>query len=50
MIVTVRPDTSSLALIAFLKNKGGTGWSRCQETLPIPRGIMLHAARLCDPQ
>ncbi len=40
-IVMVRPDTPSLAFIAFVKNEGGSGWSRCRETVPIPKGIML---------
>jgi hypothetical protein len=40
-IVTARPDISSLTLIAFMKEEGGSGWTRCRETVPIPRGIML---------
>jgi hypothetical protein len=40
-IVMVRPDTPSLAFVAFVKNEGGSGWSRCRETVPIPKGIML---------
>jgi hypothetical protein len=40
-IITVRPDTPTLSLVAFMKNEGGAGWLRCRETLAIPRGIML---------
>jgi hypothetical protein len=40
-IITVRPDTPTLSLVAFMKNEGAAGWSRCRETLVIPRGIML---------
>jgi hypothetical protein len=40
-VVTARPDTSSLSFIAFMKEEGGNGWSRCRESVPIPRGIML---------
>jgi hypothetical protein len=40
-IVMVRPDTPSLSFVAFVKNEGGSGWTRCQETVPIPKGIML---------
>ncbi len=39
--MTARPDTSSLSFIAFMKEEGGNGWSRCRESVPIPRGIML---------
>jgi hypothetical protein len=39
--IMVRPDTSTLSLVAFMKNEGGSGWSRCRESLAIPRGIML---------
>jgi hypothetical protein len=40
-IIMVRPDTPTLTLVAFMKNEGGSGWSRCRESLAIPRGIML---------
>ncbi len=40
-IVTVQPDTPSLSLVAFMKNEGGRGWSRCRKSVSIPRGIML---------
>jgi hypothetical protein len=30
-----------MSFVAFMKNEDGSGWSRCRETLPIPRGIML---------
>jgi hypothetical protein len=41
MVVSVRPDTSNMSLVAFMKEEGGGGWSRCRESVPIPRGIML---------
>lgn len=37
----MRPDAPTLSLVAFIKNEGGGGWSRCRESVPIPRGIML---------
>jgi hypothetical protein len=40
-VVTARPEASSLSYIAFMKEEGGGGWSRCRESVPIPRGIML---------
>jgi hypothetical protein len=40
-VVTVRPDTPTLSLVAFMKNEEGGGWSKCRESVPIPRGIML---------
>jgi hypothetical protein len=40
-IITARPDTSTLFLVAFIQNEGDRGWSRCQESIPLPRGIML---------
>lgn len=40
-VVSVRPDTLNMSLVAFMKNEGGAGWSRCRESVPIPRGIML---------
>jgi hypothetical protein len=42
--VMARPDTASLSLIAFMKDGGASGWTRCQEKVPIPRGIMLPGA------
>jgi hypothetical protein len=42
--ITARPDTSTLSMVAFMKNEGDRGWSRCRETVPIPRGIMLPGA------
>jgi hypothetical protein len=39
-----RPDTASLSLVAFMKEEGA--WTRCQEKVPIPRGIMLPGATL----
>ncbi len=40
-VVTVRPDISTLSLVAFMKNKTGAGWSKCRESIPIPCRIML---------
>jgi hypothetical protein len=40
-VVTVRPDTPTLSLVAFMKNEEGGGWSKCRESVLIPRGIML---------
>jgi hypothetical protein len=40
-VVTVRPDTANMSLVAFMKEEDGGGWSRCRESVPIPRGIML---------
>jgi hypothetical protein len=40
-VVTVRPDISTLSLVAFMKNETGAGWSKCRESIPIPRRIML---------
>jgi hypothetical protein len=33
-------------MVAFMKNEGGRGWSRCRETVPIPRGIMLPGSTI----
>jgi hypothetical protein len=43
-VITARPDTSTLSMVAFMKNESGGGWSRCRETVPIPRGILLPGA------
>jgi hypothetical protein len=40
-IVSARRDTSSMSLFAFMKEGGGSGWSRWGEPIPIPKGIML---------
>jgi hypothetical protein len=40
-VVSVRPDTANMSLVAFMKEEDGSGWSRCRESVPIPRGIML---------
>jgi hypothetical protein len=40
-VITTRPDTPTMSMVAFMKNEGGRGWLRCRETVPIPRGIML---------
>jgi hypothetical protein len=40
-VITARPDTSTMSMVAFMKNEGDRGWSRCRETVPIPRGILL---------
>jgi hypothetical protein len=40
-VITARPDTSTMSMVAFMKNEGNRGWSRCRETVPIPRGILL---------
>jgi hypothetical protein len=40
-VVMARPDISSLSLVAFMKDEGGSGWSRCRESVAIPRGILL---------
>jgi hypothetical protein len=45
-VVMARPDTASLSLIAFMKEEGASAWTRCQEKVPIPRGIMLPGATL----
>jgi hypothetical protein len=44
--VMARPDTASLSLVAFMKEEGASAWTRCQEKVPIPRGIMLPGAVL----
>jgi hypothetical protein len=33
-------------MVAFMKNEGDRGWSRCRETVPIPRGILLPGAAI----
>ncbi len=40
-IITVRPDTASLSLIAFRKRDGERGWTRCHETLELLPGTLL---------
>jgi hypothetical protein len=40
-VVSVRPDTSNMSLVTFMKEEDGSGWSRCRESALIPRGIML---------
>jgi hypothetical protein len=45
-VITARPDTSTLSMVAFMKNESGGGWSRCRETVPIPRGIMLPGSSI----
>jgi hypothetical protein len=30
-----------MLMVAFMKNEGDRGWSRCRETVPIPRGILV---------
>jgi hypothetical protein len=40
-VITARPDTSTMSMVAFMKNEGDRGWSRCRETVPIPRGILV---------
>jgi hypothetical protein len=40
-IISAQPDTSTMSFVAFMKGGDSSGWSRCQESLPIPRGIML---------
>jgi hypothetical protein len=44
--ISARPDTSTLSMVAFMKNEGDRGWSRCRETVPIPRGILLPGAAI----
>jgi hypothetical protein len=44
--ITARPDTATLSMVAFMKNEGDRGWSRCRETVPIPRGILLPGAAI----
>jgi hypothetical protein len=39
--ISARPDTSTMSFVAFMKKEDGSGWARCRESLPIPRGIML---------
>jgi hypothetical protein len=43
-VITARPDTSTLSMVAFMKNESDRGWLRCRETVPIPRGILLPGA------
>jgi hypothetical protein len=45
-VITARPDTSTMSMVAFMKNEGGRGWSRCRETVLIPRGIMLPGSAI----
>jgi hypothetical protein len=33
-------------VVAFMKNEGGRGWSRCRESVLIPRGIMLPGSTI----
>jgi hypothetical protein len=40
-IVMVRPETAGLSLVAFIKEDGERGWTRCPDEYRIPRGIML---------
>jgi hypothetical protein len=47
-IIMVRPDIASLSFTAFRKNDGDARWTACQETLPIPLGIMLPGFRVSD--
>jgi hypothetical protein len=44
--ISARPNTSTLSMVAFMKNEGDRGWSRCRETVPIPRGILLPGAAI----
>jgi hypothetical protein len=44
--ISARPDTSTLSMVAFMKNEGDHSWSRCRETVPIPRGILLPGAAI----
>jgi hypothetical protein len=44
--VMVRPDTASLALVALVKEEGGSAWRRCPGGHPIPRDIMLPSYKL----
>ncbi len=49
-VITARPDTPTLSrpcvMVAFMKNESGGGWSRCRESVPIPRGILLPGAAI----
>jgi hypothetical protein len=45
-IVMVRPDTRSLLLVAFHKEDGVGGWSRCREIQPNP--LQHSAAGICS--
>jgi hypothetical protein len=40
-IVTARPDPDSLRLVAFHKKHGEGKWLKCEESVPIPYGILL---------
>ena len=40
-IITVRPESASLSLIAFRKRDGERGWTRCVETLRLLPGTLL---------
>jgi hypothetical protein len=42
-VVTVRPDTSSLSFVAFMKNESGGGWTKCWECVAPWEG------RVCGP-
>ncbi len=40
-IVMVRPNSSTLSLVAYKKFHGDARWVDCEETHAIPLGIML---------
>jgi hypothetical protein len=39
--VTARPDIASLHFVAFRKKQNEKRWTRCDESIPIPCGVML---------
>ena len=40
-IILARPNVRSLEFTALMKNDGDKKWVECQETVPIPIGVML---------
>ena len=40
-VIMTRPDRRTLEFVAFKKKDGEKRWNPCEETHPIPLGIML---------
>jgi hypothetical protein len=40
-IISVRPDMHSLHFVAFRKETTSNRWTKCNESVPIPQGVML---------
>ena len=40
-IIMVRPDPKSMEFVGFQKQDGVGSWTKCQESFPIPSGILL---------